>query len=94
MPKVEEIRNQVNQGHWDLIKKCTDKLLLVQTFLQFVRSLSKPVFSNDELTSLGDISVSSVMDNVHMGFITIIADFIGTVIYDSKSKPSGEEINN
>jgi len=31
--KVEEIRDQVNKGHWDLLKHQTDKLALIYVFL-------------------------------------------------------------
>jgi two-component SAPR family response regulator len=31
--KVEEVRDQVNKGHWDLLKHQTDKLVLIKAFL-------------------------------------------------------------
>ena len=31
--KVEEIRDNVNRGHWDLLKHQTDKLSLIEVFL-------------------------------------------------------------
>jgi hypothetical protein len=45
----------------------------------------KPIVTNEELHSLGDLSVSSVIDRAHMGFLTIFSDFIGTLIFYRKS---------
>ncbi len=75
------MRTKVNQGQWDAIKTCEDKQLLIQIFLQFIHGLHKPVFSTDELKSLGDISISSKLDHTHMGLLTIFADFLGTLLY-------------
>ena len=33
MVKVEEVRDQVNKGNWDLLKHQTDKLVLIKAFL-------------------------------------------------------------
>jgi len=44
------------------------------------------------LISLGDVSVSSVIDHAHMGFLTIFADFIGTLIFYRKSLNRMKEI--
>jgi hypothetical protein len=31
--KVDEVRDQVNKGHWDMLKHQTDKLVLIKAFL-------------------------------------------------------------
>lgn len=83
--EVDEIRNEVNLGHWDRIRHNNDKLLLVHVFLQFIKGVAKPILTNEELIALGDISVSSVIDHAHMGFLTIVADFLGSLIFYRKN---------
>ena len=90
--KVEEIRDHVNRGHWDLLKHQTDKLSLIGVFLQFIKGIVKPILTDEELRSLGDISVSSVIDHAHMGFLTIFADMLGTLIFYRKSLSRMKEI--
>jgi hypothetical protein len=83
--EVDAIRNEVNSGHWDRIRQLGDKLVLVHVFLQFIKGVAKPIISNEELIALGDVSVSSVIDHAHMGFLTIFADFIGTLVFYRKN---------
>jgi hypothetical protein len=68
------------------MKECSNKLVLIHTFISFIKGIVKPIFSNEELSAFGDVSVSSVTDHAHMGFLTIIADFLGTLIFYRKSK--------
>jgi hypothetical protein len=60
--------------------------------LQFIKGITKPVLTNEELHSLGDINVSSNIDRAHMGFLTIFSDFIGTLIFYRKSVTRVREI--
>ena len=83
--EVDAIRNEVNSGHWDRIRQLGDKLVLVHVFLQFIKGVAKPIISNEELIALGDVSVSSVIDHAHRGFLTIFADFIGTLVFYRKN---------
>lgn len=50
-----------------------------------MKGIVKPILTNEELTALGDVSVSSVIDHAHMGFLTIFADLIGTLTFYRKS---------
>ena len=81
LDKVHEIRQDVNAGHWDKLRSCQDNSLLIQVIIEFIKGLQKPIFSNEEMESLSEISASSGIDRSHTGLLTTIADLISTIIY-------------
>ena len=36
---VEDIRNQINNGHWDGLKEITEKHVLLQVIIEYIRGL-------------------------------------------------------
>jgi len=36
---VEEIRNQINTGHWDELKELTEKPVLLQIIIEYIKGL-------------------------------------------------------
>jgi hypothetical protein len=63
------------------LKRCRDKLLLIQVVIEFLRGLGKPILTNNDLDMLGDVSVSAAVDRAHMGLMTGLADLVGQVLY-------------
>jgi hypothetical protein len=86
--EVEEIRNQINNGHWDGLKAVKEKVLLFQVIIEYLKGLQKPLLSNEEIEALGDLSVSAAVDRAHMGLLTALADLISVILYPSNANNS------
>jgi hypothetical protein len=74
--RVEDMREHANRGNWDLLKSSTHRVDLVECILEFLRTLQKPIITNEEIQALSDITVSSAVERHVMGLMTALADLI------------------
>lgn len=63
------------------MKQITEKHVLLQIIIEYLKGIQKPLLSNDEINALSDISVSAAVDRMHMGLMTALADLISSIIY-------------
>lgn len=56
----------------------------MQVIIDFIHHLKKPMFTNDEVDLLCDVSVSAAVDRAHMGLLTALADLVSVILYPPK----------
>ena len=74
--RVELMREEANRGNWDPIKTSIHRIDLVECIVEFLRTLQKPIITNEEIQALSDLTVSSAVERHVMGLMTALADLI------------------